>query len=314
MSFSNRSAGFKILTVLAAAIIVSLLLIGIFDSGRQYGEAIANKTGNSRTYSQQAEQKIRDTCLGRDGTTQTECIRRIIESTNESQRAEDDLVAQTEMALWAFWMLIVTSLMAAITAIGIYYIWRTLLATQEMVNDTKKMAKDTREIGEDQVRAYVGVKSVSVTCKSNVVGGGPLAAEARVIVANTGTTPAKIRFSGIRVKIHDMRAGPKLIGPPIEHPQTYHRIIGPNSEFVVPIPVRSALASISNKTIRFTIEFNIRYVDIYGAERTEGSTWIHQAMTVIEIGKACILHLYPSRQTDTPPPAINEASWQKRSE
>jgi hypothetical protein len=52
------------------------------------------------------------------------------------------------MARWALWMLIVTTGMAAITAFGVFFVWRTLLATQDM-------ARDTRTIGEAQVRAYL---------------------------------------------------------------------------------------------------------------------------------------------------------------
>ncbi|WP_274789838.1 hypothetical protein [Roseovarius tolerans] len=180
MSDRDRGARFKVVTALAAAIIALLMTIGFFDSGRQYGEAIAKKSANSQTYSTNAEQEIRSTCLRLDGTAQAECIRRVVETANEHQRAEKDLVAQTEMALWAFWMLIVTALMAAITAVGVFYVWRTLLATQDM-------ARETTRIGEAQVKAYLSVESVKGIL--HTVEKDPFI-EILITVKNSGQSPA----------------------------------------------------------------------------------------------------------------------------
>ncbi|MBE0453638.1 MAG: hypothetical protein IBX58_08160 [Roseovarius sp.] len=189
MSERNRSSGFKVVTALVIAVIAILVLITAFDSGREYGKAIADNATNSRAYSSHAEQEIRGTCFKLHGPAQAECIRRVIEATNESQRAEKDLIAQTEMALWAFWMLIVTTVVAIITGFGVFYVWQTLRATREMVQDTRRMAIDAREIGEAQVRAYLSIESVIIKVFCNI--DSTLSWIAILKIRNSGQSPAR---------------------------------------------------------------------------------------------------------------------------
>ena len=162
MSHRSRGSGFSVVTWIFCFVVACLAIAGAYNAGRSKGIAVGENITNSDTYATHAQQDIESRCLISDPASSAECIRNVIEATNEHQRAEDDLVAQTDMALWAFGMLIVTASMAAITAVGVVFIWHTLTATQEMAKDAAR-ATDAAvrsvdiagEMGRAQARAYM---------------------------------------------------------------------------------------------------------------------------------------------------------------
>jgi hypothetical protein len=155
MSEGNRSNGFKALTALAVLAISAFGVLFLYDLGRQHGETIGEHRANSDSYARHTEEDIAKCLTLPEDGSKTQCIREVVEASNEHERAEDDLVAQTEMALWALGMLIVSALMALVTGLGVYYVWRTL-------QETRRMAEDTRRIGEAQVRAYLRFQDISI--------------------------------------------------------------------------------------------------------------------------------------------------------
>jgi len=205
----DRGTGFKVVTGAFVIAVMTLLVASIFSSGTKYGEAIAYREAGTRHDSERAEYEIEERCLSGLVSSRAECVRNIIETTDEHYRAHQDLVAQTEMALWAFWMMIVSVGMALITLIGVYYVWMTLLATQGI-------AVDTRRIGEAQVRAYLSTKEVFFEITSLLP--APVG-EFLVSISNSGQSPAlnvtiKFKlFSGSQViedselRIGDLPAG-----------------------------------------------------------------------------------------------------------
>jgi len=74
-------------------------------------------------------------------------------------------------------------IMSFFTIAAVLLVWRTLVATQEMVRDTKKMALDTREIGEAQVRAYCSVSNASCRVSDS-------SAKISFTITNSGQSPA----------------------------------------------------------------------------------------------------------------------------
>jgi thiamine kinase-like enzyme len=121
--------------VIAVAFGLALLLaFGV--AGYQLGKGIGELRGEGETkaqyYAEHTGYEIQRTCLGLDAVAQAECVERIVKASNEYQRAEYDLIAQSEMSTWAFWMLWVTLGMALVTTVGVYYVWRTLKATQDI--------------------------------------------------------------------------------------------------------------------------------------------------------------------------------------
>lgn len=75
--------------------------------------------------------------------------------------------------------------MAIFTIVAVILVWRTLVATHEMVEDTKRMTRDTREIGQAEVKAYLSIKAAKafVDDKDGIV--------FDVTVRNFGQSPAK---------------------------------------------------------------------------------------------------------------------------
>jgi CHASE3 domain sensor protein len=76
----------------------------------------------------------------------------VVETANEHERAEDDLNAQRNMAKWALFMLLATVAMAITTVFGVYYVWRTLNATQEMSADQAKVWSDQVSASLDAIK------------------------------------------------------------------------------------------------------------------------------------------------------------------
>jgi hypothetical protein len=150
-----------------------------FYVGSQSGEARGERNYHAARYEAHAVNTIRDTFLVGEGGDIAECVAEILNSTNEQKRAENNLVAQTEMARWAFYMLVATVVIAGITGLGVYYVWLTLRATQDM-------ARETTRIGGVQVRAYVGVVNATVT---NLKLGEQFRVDFKV--QNSGQSPAK---------------------------------------------------------------------------------------------------------------------------
>ncbi len=172
-----------------ALVIGSLLLWAAFNTGLSKGVAKGEYEANSDTYASHAEQDIQRRCFRLDPTASKVCIRDVIDATNESERAERDLVAQSDMARWALWMLIVTAAMTVATGIGVVFVWRTLLATQ-------MMAADTREIGEAQVRAYLSCVGSRFIVDSKGQQG------VVYMLANSGQSPAVNVSALVRVSVN----------------------------------------------------------------------------------------------------------------
>ena len=143
-----------------------------------YRERSRYEQQRTNEYARDTQTNINRSCVGVDGAAQAECISKIIEATNEHQRAERDLTAQQEMARWSLYMLITSALTITITAIGVYYVRDTLLVTRTAM-------LDTRQIGEAQVRAYLGFEVIS----GDVAAGKQLKFQVRI--TNHGQSPAQ---------------------------------------------------------------------------------------------------------------------------
>lgn len=152
-----------------------------YQLGRGIGELRGEREAQSQNYAEHTGYQIQRSCFELDATAQTECIERIVDASNENQRAEKDLIAQSEMSTWAFWMLWATLVMAATTAFGVYFVWRTLMATQDM-------ARETTRIGEAQVRAYVTIEDANIAPHPRQ---NHVSWEVDFIVRNCGQSPAR---------------------------------------------------------------------------------------------------------------------------
>ena len=124
------------------------------------------------------------------------CLADNVGTDSSVKQAEYDLKAQQDMAAWAFGMLIATVWLTLITLFGVFFVWRTLVATQ-------KMSLDTREIGEAQARAYLHVDFIQVGTEVFAnADGSNLKFFAKIKVINSGATPAY----GVEV-LYDIQEG-----------------------------------------------------------------------------------------------------------
>lgn len=114
------------------------------------------------------------------------CLLDKIGADGSVKQAEYDLKAQQDMAAWAFGMLIVTIWLSLISLLGVYFVWRTLVATREM-------AMDTRRTGEAQTTSYLVMEYV-ITRPSNT------AILVEYSVKNVGITPSQQTKMTIKVR------------------------------------------------------------------------------------------------------------------
>ena len=168
MSRGDRGATFKVVTVLFIAVLISLIFVQIFDSGRLLGEAGERQEANSRSYAADANEQIAK-CPVSNIPRYTKCVVEVIESTNEQQRSERDLVAQMKMGEWAFWMVIISAIVAAVTAVGVWWVKRTLDATLIAATAAHDAVTVTRDIGEKQIGAYLVCEKIDYECFGQAV-------------------------------------------------------------------------------------------------------------------------------------------------
>jgi len=197
MSKGNRS-----IWLTSGLTLIAAFAIGGYILGHQLGEEAGKKDAHTQEYERHAADEIERTCLRLDSVAEAECIVRVINSAHEHKRAESDLIAQRNMARWAFWMLIATFAMAAITALGVYWIRDTLLATKDAVG----AASETNKIMLYEQRPWLVIDiddgMDNETALVIAVEGNRIEMELPYSIRNYGKNPAY----GVRNQIHVVRA------------------------------------------------------------------------------------------------------------
>jgi len=140
----SRSDRLGRLTLALTLIAVLAIAYGLFDQSylqkrrRHYEYQI-----QAQDYQRRASQDITEACVGiadRPASFRA-CIQKQIEAYDANQRGDEDLRAQQDMALWAFWSLLVSSGAVCTTILGIYYVKQTLEANKAAV-DQARLAVD----------------------------------------------------------------------------------------------------------------------------------------------------------------------------
>lgn len=212
----NPGQGFKVVTALFVILILSLASVGLFQAGRSKGQAEGEYSANSDTYARDAQENIEQRCILLDPLRMAECIREIVDNHNESETAQRDIVAQTDMALWALAMAVLTAVTAAVTGIGVWYVRKTL--TQ--ANDTNKAAvaastaaNDANIIARQEQRPWVTVRW-QVPCVFSVPDNGSTC-EINWLYdfENLGKSPAfRIRYEWAVYRLDTQYVGAGMIG------------------------------------------------------------------------------------------------------
>lgn len=113
-------------------------------------------------HAENAQRRIDTTCVNVADTSFAECAIKIRQSERENYRADQDLQAQKDMAMWARFMTFASFLTAGVAAIGLIWIRATLVETRNAVRAADDAVTVSRKIGEAQVRAYLTVRDASI--------------------------------------------------------------------------------------------------------------------------------------------------------
>ncbi len=170
---------------LVAAVILAALFTAVWQSSAIYHHRSAQAEYKAQGYASDRDAEIEDICGRMALGNAIECIREKIQATQESQRAQDDLKAQQEMADWAFWMIVASVAAVVVTATGVVYVAATLGQTRKGVQAAVDVVDVTREMNQRQMRAYVGIVKGEASLDKTT---GKL--HYRVTIENTGQTPA----------------------------------------------------------------------------------------------------------------------------
>ncbi len=265
MSNSDRSTGFKVVTVLTAILIASLVAVFLYDSGRKHGEALGEYSANSDTYARNTQEHIKECLALPEDGRKSKCIVKVVEASNEHERAEKDLIAQTEMALWALGMLVVSTLMMFVSALGVWWIRETLAETRNAVKAADDAVTVTRKIGESQLRAYCSVDSATLEQGNPDSGGdGYRKIYTQITIKNYGQTPAYDARGWIACNSYSRKEG-KIRKLRREQPQNTLPL-GPGATFLLktPLVIRNE-GELGDEQI-FVIGF-WRYKDCFGSAR-----------------------------------------------
>lgn len=175
--------GNKFAVGLTSLLGVSAFLWVFWDFSAEQTEIRMRGEHSAEIHLEYAEDRIEEHCLSRKGDALMDCIHEEITSGQEHARAQSDLYSQQQMALWAKLMTLVTLIGTLAGIGGIVLIYKTLGATRE-TNDV------TRDIGQAQVRAYVGYKDTIPDTQIDLEKGIYLL-KFNVVLTNYGQSPAK---------------------------------------------------------------------------------------------------------------------------
>ena len=139
-----------------------------------------------------AQDRIRRTCLDRDFAALLECITIEIISAQDHGRAESDLDAQEDMALWAKLMAVVSFLGLGITSFGVYLVWGTLDQTRVATKAAQDAVAVTKKMGRMQTQAYLSFSGTSLHYL--IEGAVPVSLQVRPEFKNTGQSPGTIVY------------------------------------------------------------------------------------------------------------------------
>lgn len=192
---------------LIAAFLLSVASFAIWEIASKHAEREirAHRGANSNT--QWTESQIQQICASRTTVVDAiECMSEYTAPDEETKRANYDLQAQTDMAAWAFWMLIATFITTGITGLALLLLAYTLIHTRRAADSGEAMAREAErtrqaaiagnnnavlaaqksdEHARRQLRAYINVQGAEVI-ESN----DPNFIRFSVTFKNSGQTPA----------------------------------------------------------------------------------------------------------------------------
>lgn len=151
-----------------------------------------SKQGDTYDYEERAKERIAVECTDVSGSFLAQCANEIANAEAENYRSYQDLKAQEQTAKWAFFMTVFAAASTAITAVGIVLVRQTLHQTVEANRAAQDAIEVTRQIGRLQTQAYVSFHHTMLHFLFE--GEGVTSLQVKVVLKNTGQSPAKIIY------------------------------------------------------------------------------------------------------------------------
>tara|TARA_E500000305_G_scaffold106506_1_gene105229 strand:+ start:670 stop:1530 length:861 start_codon:yes stop_codon:yes gene_type:complete len=204
------------------------------------------------------------------------CFNAHIKSGWETQRAQEDLYAQKEMAEWTFWTFLVAGFVGVPSVVAtIWGIWLVVLNLREAKRVsrlaitsnrmTAKAMRATELASERELRAYIGISSYKI--ENATSGNTPTF---HVEFKNFGNTPAFDVRS--RTKVYPLARGKENFSLDAS-PMHRHGTINPKQESTINTRLPEGLeweltkVSMRNKVVTLYSYGEIYYRDAFGKER-----------------------------------------------
>ncbi len=129
------------------ALVMALFLCSLIVGMLAYTQGIERERRfqSPHHHAEPAETEARRACAGLEVNGMFECVFKRVEASEEISRTEQDLTAQQRAATSALVAAIVSALTLIVTAVGVWFVKRTLDATVEAVKDTSEATASMKE-------------------------------------------------------------------------------------------------------------------------------------------------------------------------
>jgi len=186
----------------AALVLASLFFVIIIES-RSYRERVYHEYATAEADAD-AQGKFAIECSKLATVEEVrQCFEDVIESSREPQRAEEDLYAQKQMAQWAYWLFVVSSLIGVMSvgvAIGgVYWVHRTWQLQRRATEESTKATLAAVEANKFQRRAFVAEQRAWIPIRQQDISiyrplrwqGDSANLTIQIVIRNTGQYPAQ---------------------------------------------------------------------------------------------------------------------------
>jgi hypothetical protein len=226
---------------------------------REYQEQVEH-------YEKEAADKIVRECAGivPSNPALRDCLLKGIAAYQKDDTSKQDLKAQQDMAYWALWMLIVSAVGLVVSVFG-------LCALLYSLKQTRTAIKDTRELGETQMRAYLNLVETETEALHGILRDDEKAS-VEFKFTNSGSTPARNAkyIATIEINEHPIKfTGGDLVIPSsdeIAPTNTVHngQILFGNAESARALTESEILSCFKDSSKRLYMFGIIHYDDVFG--------------------------------------------------
>lgn len=151
---------------LAGLILAALIAVGVYTSLQYQLKQTYQRQNVTPTKPYTARDQQNDRCASIDALDKyLNCLAKNARAEREENRAQYDLEAQQDMALWAYWILWISGIGLLVTAAGVVYVARTLHATRETLDQTRRQAQasvDANQITRAGLRPWIDFQLLEV--------------------------------------------------------------------------------------------------------------------------------------------------------